>query len=558
MNYGSFTSTHSSFMRLCASKKFFVYKQNTGAQSKYTHLSMDGHKGGLISIPPNLEWMMLKQYGIDLESKMHFYLTESRTDYFRFFVDFDVSTGSMEITPEGRLIILKLIYLTVRLFYPKDTDNSVFTMMILDNSAFIKEARKKADVDTLEPVVMLDLRNKTEKLNPSQETIPLQDSKQDPSLVSNNMHIVFPYLVVNQEQAFSMGQAITCKFTTEVGNIGLGKTWRDIIDNSVYLSNGLRMPGSRKCAKCPHCKGKRCEKCHDMGKVDLGRVYDLVSVFTGEKYDKGMLSRLRGNMCQMLLHCTIRQPEATASTPGWKKWAGCPSLDPAILDRIKLHRDSILDDNLSVNKRFEKLTNAKVNLESSEDKIGQRKQRAVCITLVESSPFYKAALDEIQRFHADYKRTEIRSLMTTVKKTYFRACTIGEGSSVCMNLVKREHNNNSIYFIIKPCGVYQKCWCNCDTTEGRKHGQCRKFISRGNILLAHNLAILFPNHRPSNAPMFNAPFSCIGNSTNSCTEERILSSLYMTAFGGIKSVESHTRRPKKTNGATKKRKKYNA
>jgi len=496
---------------------------------------MDGYKGGLICIPEANEHSMLNAYGVDLQAGIHLYLTESRTENFRFFVDFDVDTGSMEISARGRLVILRLIYLTVRLFYPAGTDAKKFTMMILDNSEFIKQARKESSLAPLEYIEVVDLFATQKKEDRGQKElcdIPLVDSKQHPKLVSNNMHIVFPMLIVNQEQAYSMGQAIACKFTTEVGDVGLGKPWRSIIDSSVYISNGLRMPGSRKCAKCPDCKGKRCSKCHDMGKVDLGKVYNLVSVYANEKYDTKMLRRIHGNYCQMLHWCTIRQSDAKAPTAGWKRWVGCPALDVDILQKIRKDRTNILhDDGLTANKRFEKITSTKVNLESMEDKLGQRKQKAMCITLTENSPFFKAALDEIQRFHVDYKRTGIRSLTTTKKHGYFRVCTIGEGSQVCMNLVRREHKSNSIYFVIKPSGVYQKCWCTCETEEGRKYGLCRKFMSASNPLLSHNLSVLFPHHRSNRAPLFNPPFSCDGNSTNVFSETRILSSLYMTAYG---------------------------
>ena len=44
----------------------------------------------------------------------------------------------------------------------------------------------------------------------------------------------------------------------------------------------------------------------------------------------------------------------------------------------------------------------------------------------------------------------------------------------CLNL-GREHRTNNVYFCVTKHGVAQKCYCRCDTAEGRKHGLCRDF-----------------------------------------------------------------------------------
>lgn len=46
----------------------------------------------------------------------------------------------------------------------------------------------------------------------------------------------------------------------------------------------------------------------------------------------------------------------------------------------------------------------------------------------------------------------------------------------CANL-GRAHNSNNVYFQLTRAGVCQRCYCRCDTTEGRRHGLCKDFSS---------------------------------------------------------------------------------
>lgn len=47
-------------------------------------------------------------------------------------------------------------------------------------------------------------------------------------------------------------------------------------------------------------------------------------------------------------------------------------------------------------------------------------------------------------------------------------------SKYCAN-IGREHKNNHVYFVLCERGLFQKCFCTCDTTAGRKHGLCKTF-----------------------------------------------------------------------------------
>lgn len=69
-------------------------------------------------------------------------------------------------------------------------------------------------------------------------------------------------------------------------------------------------------------------------------------------------------------------------------------------------------------------------------------------------------------------------------------------NSFCMNVL-RPHNSNTIYFLITEHGIYQRCFCRCDTGEGRRFGKCKDYKStRYKYDVAKHTSIinaLFPN-----------------------------------------------------------------
>jgi hypothetical protein len=486
------------------------------AATPYTHLSMDGFHGGVVHVSAVDEPEMLSLYARDIEKGEHLYLTECKTPLFRFFIDTDFKfvDKTYSISRDGRLAILQIIYDTVQLFYPITTTKSKFRMIILD---------------TLQSPDTVSDPSPAAAFSDDEEVEPLAKKKiveVNADCPNNNMHIMFPWLTVNTEQAYSMGQAIACKLTNCIGDIGLEKNWFDVVDSSVYLSNGLRMIGSRKCVKCPACKGKRCNECVNIGKVDKGRPYRVCAVYQEGAYDVERLQKLTANFAQCVSYCSIRNLGATEPTPpGWKRYLGCPTIDSTLLK----DKSATIDPKLSVARRFAKIVDGKpIDTKFTEDQIGQKKQKALCVSLPENTLLFNAAKDEVQRFDAVYRHLIIRSVMAPKNSSYYRVCVQGEGSSICFNLTaeKKEHNNNSIYFLVKPSGVYQRCWCSCETLTHRKNGLCKSFSLGPRPLLSHNLVTLFPNHK---APLLEQ-FLKVGEDELTPAEQRMLSRSHQRAF----------------------------
>jgi len=59
------------------------------------------------------------------------------------------------------------------------------------------------------------------------------------------------------------------------------------------------------------------------------------------------------------------------------------------------------------------------------------------------------------------------------KNTYFVSTT----SRYCENL-KREHGSNHVWFYISGRIIAQKCFCRCETLQGRRDGFCKDFYGR--------------------------------------------------------------------------------
>ena len=45
----------------------------------------------------------------------------------------------------------------------------------------------------------------------------------------------------------------------------------------------------------------------------------------------------------------------------------------------------------------------------------------------------------------------------------------------CANL-GRAHYSNNVYFVLTRSGISQRCYCRCETTEGRKLGTCKEYV----------------------------------------------------------------------------------
>lgn len=69
----------------------------------------------------------------------------------------------------------------------------------------------------------------------------------------------------------------------------------------------------------------------------------------------------------------------------------------------------------------------------------------------------------------------------------------------CFNL-GRPHRTNNVYFLLTRRGVCQRCYCRCETAEGRRYGMCKDFSSQVWPVPPDVLAAFFSDDDDEEAP----------------------------------------------------------
>ena len=77
-----------------------------------------------------------------------------------------------------------------------------------------------------------------------------------------------------------------------------------------------------------------------------------------------------------------------------------------------------------------------------------------------------------------YMNKSYNELRITKLEKIQKCTIINTDSKYCQN-IKDNHKNANVYFVITPGRrLYQRCYCKCDTTEGREEGKCKSYKSK--------------------------------------------------------------------------------
>jgi hypothetical protein len=442
------------------------YLRTRRGAGDYTHLCMDGAFGGMLTVPPQLETEFLQKYAEEIDAGSAFsaeqatsrmYICESKTPFFKFFVDVDFSLADplYYVAADKKKVVCRVVSIVVKSFFAGLADDA-FIMMVADTSSFEgAPAPEEEQGDPAHgPLVRVGGRAR-----------------------SSNMHVHFPSLVVDQQQAVTMGAAIAAKLREIFGPLSdvLAKGWDDVVDSSVYAKNGLRMVGSRKCGNCTLCRNKeRGPACRCLrGRVDLGKVYKLRWVLEGKRnfVDHPALR----NTAAMLQGCSVRS-SADGPTPGW---VGPPSSNKRKAGEMEGGR---------------KDKGGKKGAKGEEEDQGEQGRFYSSLRRVDrGAVVFRVAQAEIRASNPLYANVNLKDLKVSDGGGYYRANLSGAGGRSCQNLEDpvEGHRNTQVYMIIKASGLYQRCYCTCKTTKHRKHGQCRDYRSDLVALSAEGVSKLF-------------------------------------------------------------------
>lgn len=250
------------------------------------------------------------------------------------------------------------------------------------------------------------------------------------------VHVIFQGLYVTPAMAKTV-----CLYTINLLNSKLNGTvedwapfgsiedWGSVVDRQVY-NNGLRMIGSRKVVK------KR-KKTEDGSKqeieVDENRPYWPIDYPVGilEQYSK----------YELLEMCCIRTNQKIPTLP--------------ILD-LDEYANQFQPN--SENERLFQQNDPIMN------KIGLFIQN-------QTIPEWNSEIKQLRKMDGFY--------LAKIESMY------------CLN-ARREHNSCGIYFHISLKGLQQRCFCKCETKEGRVNGLCRDFRSDYFKLPLEIKKLLFP------------------------------------------------------------------
>ena len=210
-----------------------------------THYSMEGFKLNLTEDYNTFQELYAKHI------KCKNCLVEKKTEFFKFFIDFDVLS---------EIIIDEEPYL-------KCIQDVIFNIYNIKNLKCIST-----------------VPNKNIKI-----------VKEDKTFIKQGFHFHWPDLIVNVETAIKIRSNILVNIKTLFGKVDhFDNDWEKIIDKCVYKKNGLRLIGSDKCTIA------------DNTRVYKDRVYVLKNVYIDKNTDKEMFNYYTDNIIELVRDTSIR------------------------------------------------------------------------------------------------------------------------------------------------------------------------------------------------------------------------------------------------------------
>lgn len=299
------------------------------------------------------------------------------------------------------------------------------------------------DLNVVKEITLLICENLKNMCKTKTAIISVSKPKPKNDLVKTGIHINWPGCVVDQTNALYIRQHII----KLMNGIYSAKKWDDIIDKSVYGSietgargSGFRMPWSHKKTKHTYCGGKGCAGCNNTGKITE---HPYLPVFM---YNDGYMIELdQSPTVERLLSVTVRTEQ--------KPNVCVPEINGPF---VKVKREG----------NFTK------------------KQTKNEYDNIEIIPY-------IETFIRKHMKGQENS---RIQKVYMDGTSylIKTNSKYCEN-IGREHNSNHIFFVITKNGcISHRCFCRCDTTQGRRYGFCKNFSSTPHNLTKHIVDTLYP------------------------------------------------------------------
>lgn len=274
--------------------------------------------------------------------------------------------------------------------------------------------------------------------------------------IKSGVHFIWKELFVSVDTARRVALAMINEFTDEFTNIG----WNDIIDTGVY-SNGLRMVGSRKVTnKKRKVKSSSTKSDESAAPATQKNDYEIIKVDEGREYIPYMYAT----------HSELIKPEE----------------DQLCYYNLKQLKQIMVDTCIRTFNNEAEIEPSGELPDSPESKKKKSYSNKIDTDVEDPKIF-----DRVEAFIRYQTITQWNSPLKQLRKhgKFYIAKIV---SMYCLN-VQREHNSCGIYFQITEHGMYQRCFCRCDTKQDRLDGPCSQYKSAPFILPREVVKMLFPN-----------------------------------------------------------------
>ena len=486
--------------------KYLVKKAVVRAKGPISHTLLCG---GNLNIPLDLSVSgeMCQAMANDIEKGIPLYVNELRTEYFAFFMDLDFYV-SERLTAEQIAHFMKISTDCIARFYKDDNciENQYLCIVTQADSKILCSTNFELEA-LIENTDELDRIKKSG--TPSSNAIPIKEAlasntkytyetvfiledgtyfqnvkRDNDNLLKHGIHAVYPKVVVDDEQALYIREALIEMLNRSNVNINLcGRKWPDVIDNAVYVSSGLRMYGCIKCSKCTVCKDspderKECIKCNGVGKLDEGRPYVLHSVYNNGMFSSELFAYFQNNLVKLIkMTCIRRDINVVKNSPTWMKFPGCPEFGDSVMYVKEETKPTKL---VSKYRFFKEDNNASKSWKKKKVDVRDPVQLEIITRTVQT------------RFTNKYANLCLNNAYRDDSKIF--VSVTGEGAHWCLNLnPPRDHTSNSIWFQFDKKGCCSKCFCRKpDTHDRRNNTPCAQFSSQYKTLNSREQEKLFP------------------------------------------------------------------
>lgn len=441
------------------SRGFFTWQKRTFTDKgmRPTHLLMNG---GALCVPSEFLPEFYRLYAQDvMEKSMRIFFVTQRDDVFSLFFDYDLCTKRPEARNLDPTDIVNLQRITGAVY-----DYITSTVGNLPSITF------RAYVCGRDPVV--------------------KGKEADALSNSIGYHLTFKHIVVSSEAAQVIRLAVLRAF--EGVPEEPGQPWVNVIDEHVYVGNGIRMLGSRKMEICKtnkwHEKKQYCPECESRNRKDTGKVYDYVgwidtsrpehnnSATTSVFYPMPEGTRTLDQIATQVLQTDIVADPSLA-----RLFISSILSGRRLIFRTTINGDEVaaVDTGVTVDSNHHSTTDgasfhtkrkASASAPVRSDSLSSNDSALAGTPTFRDAPIDTPAVKKLQEFIRG-AFPGVATLVISRTLVFVQSCTavLTCDSFFCGN-VGREHNSNHIYFVMyRNGGVVQKCHSLKQNSSGSCH-----------------------------------------------------------------------------------------